>query len=82
MGGLEKYLVLKKHQLQSDRALGILVDQDAEIIAVCYSNLLPEADADLDKLVEEMHLVQIERMARAIPPSAKRATKLLRKRRK
>jgi hypothetical protein len=76
--GLENYLVLKKHQLQSDRALGLLVDHDGRIIAVRYSNLLPTDDAELDELVRKMRLVPVERMARAVPPSAKRTTKRLR----
>jgi hypothetical protein len=79
---LDHYLALKKHQLQSDRALGLLVDQDGRIIAIRYSNSLPIADAELDEMVKTMRLVPVERMARAVPPSSKRATKRLRGRKK
>jgi hypothetical protein len=82
LDGLDRYLALKKHQLQSDRALGLLVDQDGRIIAIRYSNLLPVADAELDQLVKTMRLVPVERMARAVPPSSKRVTKRLRGKKK
>lgn len=79
---LEFYMVAKKHQLRSDRALGVILDESDRIIAVRYANGAPRKDAELDDLVKAMRLVPVERMARAVPPSAKRATKRLQPKKK
>lgn len=72
------YLMAKKHQLRSDRALGLLVDEAANFIAVHYHNELSQNDPELDQLVIDMGLVPPERMGRVIPPSAHRSTHRLR----
>lgn len=76
---LAAYLAAKKHQLESDRALGLLLNQNGEILAVNYLNSVPGIDPQLDDLIEVMNLKSIKDMQRPIPPSAKRAKKRLRK---
>lgn len=72
------YVTLKKHQLRSDRALGILYGEDSNILAVQYFNEPPIDNSELDELGKEAGLVPIERMGRVIPPSARRSTQRLR----
>lgn len=74
---LETYMVAKKHQMQSDRALGLLIDDTGRFLGIRYANDPPREDADLDQLVRDMQLFPAERMARAVPPSARRVTKRL-----
>ncbi len=78
--GLESYLVAKKHQMRSDRALGILMDDSGRPIGIRYSNDPPREDADLDSLVAEMRLKPLSVRA-PIPPSASRTTKRLKSKR-
>jgi len=77
--GLETYMVAKKHQVRADRALGILIDDGGHIRALRYANDPFAPDEDIDALVKAMRLIPPERMGRAVPPSAKRPTKRLRK---
>lgn len=79
---LATYMIAKKHQLRSDRALGVLIDEEENIIAVRYANTLPVDDDELDQLGMSMGLIPVERMARVVPPSARRRTKRLRGSRK
>jgi hypothetical protein len=65
---LSAYMTAKKYQLQADRALGILVNEEAEIIAVNYQNDPYEPNDELDNLVAEMRLLPPTRMTRTIPP--------------
>lgn len=53
---LDAYMLLKKHQLKSDRGLGLLIDHLGEIVAIHYLNDLPANDPDLDALVVELGL--------------------------
>ena len=74
---LATYGITKKHQIRSDRALMVLVDERGAIRAVRYDNRRPVPDAELDQLATEMGLIPVEIMGRPIPPSARRATKRL-----
>lgn len=76
---LEMYMRVKKHQLKSDRASGLLVDDLANIQATVYMNDPPSDDPALDALAVEMGLQPVGDAARpSPPPSARRATKQLR----
>lgn len=76
---LETYIRTKKHQLKSDRAVGLLVDDQANLQQVIYLNDLPADNPALDALAIEMGLQPVGNSARpAAPPSARRATKRLR----
>ncbi|MFI2715211.1 hypothetical protein ACH5AI_02550 [Streptomyces collinus] len=77
-GRMSVYLTAKKHQLLSDRALGILLDEQGGIAALQYDNSPPGENPELDELVASMGLVPPERMAKAVPPSARRDTRRLR----
>lgn len=74
---LAVYGVTKKHQLKSDRALMVLLDESGAIRSVRYDNREPEENPELDELAIEMGLMPIEVMARPVPPSARRSTKRL-----
>lgn len=74
---LASYGITKKHQVQSDRALMVLVDERGAIRSVRYDNRRPVVDAELDQLATEMGLIPVEVMGRPVPPSARRATKRL-----
>jgi hypothetical protein len=77
---LETYMSAKKHQLQSDRALGVLVNEKAEIVHVLYNNEPASADPELDALGQEIGLVPVIGVRRPIPPSAKRHVRRIRRR--
>jgi len=61
---LYAYLLAKKHQLRSDRALAIVLSTKGEIISVCYDNSLPADNPELDELGRTLGLVAPERMRR------------------
>jgi hypothetical protein len=79
---LRTYMVAKKHQMRSDRSLGLLLDQRRNIIATIYMNGAPAEDPGLDKLGQAIGLRSIEESRRPVPPSALRTTRRLRARRK
>lgn len=79
---LAGYAIAKKHQLQADRALVLLFDKRSVPVAMKYMNDPYADDPTLDDLVSEMGLVPLDRMTRSIPPSARRATRQLRGKRK
>jgi hypothetical protein len=79
---LKTYMAAKKHQLQSDRSLGLLLDQRRQIVGTVYMNDLPGDDPDLDSLGQAIGLRSIEESHRPVPPSARRATHRLRGQRK
>jgi len=74
---LATYGTTKKHQVQSDRALMVLVDERGAIRSVRYDNRRPATNPALDRLATEMGLIPVEVMGRPVPPSARRATKRL-----
>lgn len=55
-GRLQDYMTAKKHQLQSDRSLGLLLDEHGLIRSVLYLNDPPGEDPELDELVKELQL--------------------------
>ncbi|MFI7195779.1 hypothetical protein ACIBQ0_39185 [Nocardia nova] len=50
----EQYTIAKKHQLQSDRATCILIDETGHICDVRYDNRPPGHDPDLDNLAQKL----------------------------
>lgn len=76
---LETYMRAKKHQLQSDRAFGMLLDDQGKLVHTVYLNEPAGDDPALDALGREMQLQPIGDRSRApAPPSARRATRRLR----
>jgi hypothetical protein len=82
MERLQTYMAAKKHQMRSDRSLGLLLDQRRKIVGTIYMNDAPRDDPELDSLGEEIGLMSIEESHRPVPPSARRATYRLRGQRK
>jgi hypothetical protein len=72
---LATYMLAKKHQVGSDRAIGLLVNQQGKIVTTLYMNGPPVEDIDLDALGDEMGL-------RRTWVKPKRATSLSEKKRK
>jgi hypothetical protein len=71
-------MAAKKHQTQSDRSLGLLLDDEGKVVRVVYLNDLPMQDPDLDALGDQIGLMSAEASRRPVPPSARRATRRLR----
>lgn len=64
---LAVYGVTKKHQLKSDRALMVLIDERGVIRSVRYDNRELEESPELDDLAIEMGLIPAEAMGRPVP---------------
>lgn len=81
---LEEYLVVKKHQMQADRALGVLLSASGRPEVSIWLSHPPTADPELDKLVKIMRLVPADRAPRVVPPHVRkpRRRKAAKKRRK
>lgn len=79
---LLEYMTAKKHQLRSDRSLGLLLDESSQIVQVIYMNHLPADDPDLDTLGTAIGLRSVQETHRPLPPYARRATHRLRGRQK
>lgn len=47
----------KKHQLRADRALGLLIAEDGEIVATVYRNDPYAPNPELDELIVQMGLL-------------------------
>ncbi|MFJ4518994.1 hypothetical protein [Streptomyces sp. NPDC088816] len=63
------YLRAKKHQMQTARAAGFLVDTHSGMVTdVLFDNRLPGADAELDWLAAEVGLQPLSAMPRSLPP--------------
>jgi hypothetical protein len=75
---LRAYMTAKKHQVKSDRSLGLLLDQHRDIICVIYMNDSPEDDPDLDALGEWIGLRPPGESQWPLPPYARRTTRRLR----
>lgn len=75
---LSQYVRVKGYQLQSDRAYGLLLDTEGDLLDFIYLTNPPGSDPGLDRLVEEMGLQPVGRASRPTPPSARRPTKRLR----
>jgi hypothetical protein len=79
------YVLSKAHQLQSDRALGILVDEASNIVTIQYANTPPNDDPELDALGKAMGLTSIEDMTPAevsVRRGSKRSNRARKKRRR
>lgn len=81
---LLRYMVAKKHQVGSDRSLGLLIDENAEYVRVIYLNDPPTANPELDELVQSMGLKSPQDAGGATRTSrsARRPTKRRKKRRR
>lgn len=80
---LGRYAAAKSYQLRADRELAIVVSESGSVDAVAYESRTWAEDPNLEALVQALKLVPPDRMAQtAPPPSARRATKQLRGRRK
>jgi hypothetical protein len=82
MERLRAYMAAKKHQMRSDRSLGLLLNRRREIVGTIYMNDTPADDPGLDSLGKAIGLMSIEESHRPVPPSARRATYRLRGQRK
>lgn len=71
---IAEYVLVKKHQIQADRAMGFLLAESGEIIGTTYMNHPHEPDEDLDRLVIQRKLQPVGDSYRPIPPSAHRST--------
>lgn len=75
---LYTYLLAKKHQLRSDRALAIVLSTEGEIVSVRYDNSLPTDDPELDGLGRTLGLVapaQMQRDPRSMNSPVRHPTK-------
>jgi hypothetical protein len=82
MKRLRIYMAAKKHQMRSDRSLGLLLDQRRQFVGAIYMNDMPGDHPGLDSLSKEIGLMSIEESQRPVPPSARRTTRRLRGQRK
>ena len=78
VGKLRSYMAAKKHQVESDRSLGLLLNLEHEIVQVIYMNDPPQEDPELDDLGAAIGLDPAGQSRRPIPPSAERQTRRLR----
>jgi hypothetical protein len=81
MERLAQYVRVKQYQIKADRAYGLLFAEDGALLDSVYSNSVTSSDPVLDELVREMNLTPgsgVPRVAR-VPPSARRATKRLKR---
>ncbi len=79
---LRMYMAAKKHQMRSDRSMGLLLDQHRQIVATIYMNDAAGDDPDLDELGRALCLRPAGEGYRPVPPYARRATHRLRGQRK
>lgn len=76
---LSTYMRAKRYQLSSDRALGLIHDDRANLEGVIYLNAPHAASPELDALVKEMNLQPVgDRSTPPPPPYARRSTRRLR----
>lgn len=68
--GLTTYMAAKRYQMRSDRALGLLMKVNAEIVCAIYMNSAWVEDPSLDELGETIGLQPVGRMSRSSRSSA------------
>ncbi|MEW9871615.1 hypothetical protein [Arthrobacter sp. HS15c] len=76
---LQLYAKVKQYQLQADRAYGWVFDEQGSLRDTFYLNAVPQSDSELDGLIADMRLKPVGQRIPPIPPSARRATKRLKK---
>lgn len=76
---LQIYAKAKQYQLQADRAYGWVFDENGSLDDTFYLSSVAPNDPALDKLVAEMKLQPVGLAIPPIPPSARRATKRMKK---
>ncbi|WP_137241782.1 hypothetical protein [Plantibacter flavus] len=76
---LQIYAEAKQYQLQADRAYGWVFDENGSLDDTFYLSSVAPNDPALDKLVAEMKLQPVDLTIPPIPPSARRATKRMKK---
>ena len=76
---LRLYIRAKQYQLQADRAYGFIFDQNGRLEDTFYSNSVEKSDSVLDRVVIDMKLQPVGQKVPPIPPSARRATKRMSK---
>lgn len=59
---MRTYVIAKKHQLCSDRALGVMINEEADLVAVLYENSVPGNDKELDELGKAIGLQPVPRL--------------------
>lgn len=69
---LRTYMTAKKHQMQSDRSLGLLLDHRTQIVSVIYMNNEPTSEPELDVLGEAIGLLPAGQSRRPPPPNTRR----------
>jgi hypothetical protein len=79
---LQLYAEAKQYQLQADRAYGWVFDENGSLEDTFYLNSVTSSDPTLDRIVEEMNLRPAGKRIPPVPPSARRATKRIQKKRK
>lgn len=79
---LQLYAKVKQYQLQADRAYGWIFDENGRLEETFYFSSVPQSDSELEGLIAEMKLQPVGRRVPPIPPSARRATKQMKKKRK
>jgi hypothetical protein len=79
---LQLYAKVKQYQLQADRAYGWIFDENGSLEDTFYLNSVPDSDSVLDGLIAEMRLQPVGQRILPIPPSARRATKRVKTKRK
>lgn len=79
---LRQYMVAKKHQLRSDRCLGLLLDEIGVVRAVIYLNDTPRQSEVLDALVSALRLQEPTKRPRAKPPLKKKSPRRLKRKKR
>jgi hypothetical protein len=73
---LHSYMAAKMHQVKSDRSLGLLINEDREIVHVIYLSDLPTDDPELDELAIAIGLTPVGQASRPNPPSRRSTHRL------
>ncbi len=79
---LHDYLMLKKHHLRANRALGVLLDPHGNPTCSFWLCDAPKDDPGLDARIRALGWTPLDRVPRAIPPSAKGNRKKAKKKRR
>ncbi|MGW6027600.1 hypothetical protein [Streptomyces sp. NPDC055099] len=73
---LRRYLQAKKHQMQTARAAGLLIDaRTGTLTDFLFDNRTPGPDHELDRLAGEMGLESVSAVSRSLPPPKARRSR-------